>query len=52
MADNALDLVAVLRCAAARYNFSQHYAAVFLFFCFFYTRQLEKRKRMGEREKF
>ncbi len=41
---NTLDLAAVLRCPAARYNFGQ---------CFcFYTRQLEERKGMGEREKF
>jgi hypothetical protein len=47
MADNALDLAAVLRCPAARYN-----SSVFVFVCFFYTQQLEERKRMGEREKF
>jgi hypothetical protein len=53
MADNALDLTAVLRCPAARYNSGQRCAAAFLFFfVFFYTRQLEERKRMGEREKF
>jgi hypothetical protein len=53
MADNTLDLAAVLQCPAACYNSGQRCAAAFLFMFFFlYTRQLEERKRMGEREKF
>jgi hypothetical protein len=55
----------LLRCPAARwasercydvrqrYNFGQRSTAAFLFFFFFFfARQLEERKRMGERKKF
>jgi len=51
MADKRLDLAAVLRWPATRCSPGQHYAASFLFF-FFFTRQLQEKKRMGEREKF
>jgi len=52
MFGSALGLGALLR---QRYNFGQRCAAAFLFFFLFFfvfTRQLEERKRMGEREKF
>jgi hypothetical protein len=54
----------LLRCPAARwaserccdvrqrYNSGQRYTTTFLFLFFFFTRQLEERKKMGEREKF
>jgi hypothetical protein len=61
MAGNALDLAAVLRWPTTHWT-SQRCCDVrqrattpakFQRFCFFfYTRQLEERKRMGEREKF
>jgi hypothetical protein len=66
MAGNALDLAAVLRWPTTHWTSQQccdvwqrattpANAALqsFCFFLFFfYTRQLEERKRMGEREKF
>jgi len=51
MAGNGLDLTVLLRWPAARCSPGQHCAAMFLFFLFF-TRQLQERKRMGERKKF
>jgi hypothetical protein len=57
--DNVLDLATLLRWPATRWT-SQRCCDVrqraktpaFLFLFFFYTRQLEERKKMGEREKF
>jgi hypothetical protein len=57
MAGNALDLAAVLRWSTTHWT-SQRWcdvrqrATTPAFFFFFNTRQLEERKRMGEREKF
>jgi hypothetical protein len=35
-----------------RFNFGKRCSAAFLFIFFFFTRQLEERKKMGERKKF
>jgi len=52
LVDNTLHLVALLwQWLATRWT-SQHYSVFFFFFNFFFTRQLQERKRTGEREKF
>jgi hypothetical protein len=51
MAGNALDLTAVLRCSAARYNFGQCCTVAFLFFCFFFTLDNLKREKEWEKER-
>jgi hypothetical protein len=52
MADNALDLLAMLRCPAARYNSGQRYTAAFLFFVFcFFTPDNLKREKEWEKER-
>jgi hypothetical protein len=54
MSGSALGLGALLRCPIAlQLRPTLHYIVfVFVCFFFFFTRQLEERKRMGEREKF
>jgi SNF family Na+-dependent transporter len=50
MSGSALGLGALLRCPTVLQL--RPTAFLFFYFLFFYTRQLEERKRMGEREKF
>jgi hypothetical protein len=52
MSGSTLGLEALLRCPTALQLRPTLRCSVFVLFFLFFTRQLEERKRMGEREKF